>query len=126
MKSGRFTEHSRLRQASPAKESLSRRAGLKATALYFPAIGGDVRVRRRTEIIAETQEVVVRRACREAVGWCAGCSEQARMLTLQKAMSLTGASSREIHRRLEAGKVHFTETPEGFVLVCMNSLLKSN
>jgi hypothetical protein len=84
-------------------------------------------VRRRTEIIVETQEqVVMRRAGREAVAWCVGCAEPARWLTLDKAMALIGASSREIHRRLEAGQVHFTETPEGFVLVCMNSLLKSN
>jgi hypothetical protein len=47
------------------------------------------------------------------------------MLTLDKAMALTGASSREIHRRLEAGEVHFSETTEGSVLMCMNSLLKS-
>ena len=86
-----------------------------------------MRVRRRTEIIAETQEqVMVRRAGRDAVAWCAGCGEPASMLTLDEAMALTGASSREIYRRLEAGDVHFTETPEGFVLTCMNSLLKSN
>jgi hypothetical protein len=48
------------------------------------------------------------------------------MLTLDKAMALTGASSREIHRRLEGGELHFTETTEGFVLMCLNSLLKSN
>ena len=86
-----------------------------------------MKVRRRTEIVAETQEVVVvTRAGREGVAWCAGCGGQAHMLTLDKAMALTGASSREIHRRLEAGEVHFTETTEGFVLMCMSSLLKSN
>lgn len=86
-----------------------------------------MKVRRRTEIVAETQEMVVlRRAGPEALAWCAGCGEHARMLTLDKAMALTGASSREIHRRLEAGEVHFTETTDGFVLMCMDSLLKSN
>ncbi|HSB11683.1 MAG TPA: hypothetical protein VLM38_19495 [Blastocatellia bacterium] len=86
-----------------------------------------MRLRRRTEISVQTHEVLVmRKPGREALAWCAGCGEQTRMLTLDKAMALTAASSREIHRRLEAGEVHFTETTDGFVLMCMNSLLKSN
>ncbi|HXG63630.1 MAG TPA: hypothetical protein VNO70_00895 [Blastocatellia bacterium] len=46
------------------------------------------------------------------------------MLTLDEAIALSGASSREIHRRVEAGEIHFTETAEGFLLICLPSLLK--
>jgi hypothetical protein len=43
------------------------------------------------------------------------------MITVQAAVAATGASSREIHRRIEAGALHFAET-EGLLLVCPNSL----
>jgi hypothetical protein len=75
------------------------------SAVLSRAIGGDVRVRRRTEIIAETQEqVVVRRAGREAVAWCVGCGKPARMLTLDKAMALTGASWEHFHS-ISSGRI---------------------
>ena len=84
-----------------------------------------MRIRRRMEIKTETHEVlVVRRAGRKAMAWCDGCGKQARFLALGEAMALSGASSREIHRRIEAGEIHFAETAEGHLLICLGSLLK--
>lgn len=69
----------------------------------------------------EVAEVMVIR--RNAVqAWCAECTELVQMVSLEQAIILSGASSREIHRRVEIGTVHFAETPEGFVLVCLDSL----
>jgi hypothetical protein len=31
---------------------------------------------------------------------------------------------RAIYRRVEAGELHFTETPEGQLLICLNSILR--
>jgi hypothetical protein len=44
------------------------------------------------------------------------------MVTLEEAMRLSGASSREIHQLVEADAIHFSETRGGFVLICLNSL----
>lgn len=38
-------------------------------------------------------------------------------------MAIAGINSRAIHRLVEAGAVHFTETPEGLLLICLSSLL---
>ena len=57
--------------------------------------------------------------------WCRECHRQTPMVPLAEAMMLTGATSREIHRRVEAREIHFIETAEGFVLVCHASLLLS-
>ncbi len=35
---------------------------------------------------------------------------------------LANVSSRTIYRRVEAGEMHYTETEEGLLLVCANSL----
>lgn len=48
------------------------------------------------------------------------------MLTLEQVVTATRRSSRELHRLIEAGQLHFAETAEGIVLICINSLLKSN
>ena len=80
-----------------------------------------MQIKRKREVIFETAEVLqVNRAiqtrCRACRGW---------MMTVQGAVVATGASSREIHRRVEAGAVHFAETVEGLLLVCPNSLTTS-
>ena len=45
------------------------------------------------------------------------------MLLLEEAVAVAGLSSRALHRSVEAGALHFAETPEGFLLLCLNSLL---
>lgn len=82
-----------------------------------------MRKKRRIEITVETDRLLTIRNPEWTVdAWCAQCGTQTCMLTLEEAMKLTGASSREIHRLVEADIIHFSETPEGFVLICLNSL----
>ena len=78
-----------------------------------------MRIKRKREVTVETAEVflikgAIQARCPECRGW---------MMTVQEAVASIGASSREIHRRVEAGTVHFAET-EGLLLVCLNSLSK--
>lgn len=46
------------------------------------------------------------------------------MLTMDESARAVGVSERAICRRIEAGSLHFTETADGRVLICLNSLLK--
>ena len=79
-----------------------------------------MRIKRKREITIEAAEVLIVQMrvkqvrCRE----CGGS-----MITVPAAVAVTGASSREIHRSIEAGLLHFAET-EGLLLVCSNSLTK--
>jgi len=41
----------------------------------------------------------------------------------KEAAVLSGVSVRTVYRRVEAGKVHFLETPLGALRVCLHSLL---
>jgi hypothetical protein len=45
------------------------------------------------------------------------------MVVSEQAIALVGVSSRVLHRESEAGVIHFAETAEGSLLVCLNSLL---
>lgn len=44
------------------------------------------------------------------------------MLTPEEAAQLAEITTRTIYRRAEAGRVHFTETADGALLICCNSL----
>src|SRR5687767_6474792 len=82
---------------------------------------------KTTEIIIETDEVFVVRgvavpSARPVNRWCAGCGADSAMLAPEAAARATGTSARQIYRLVEAGRVHFAETPDGALFVCLSSL----
>lgn len=56
------------------------------------------------------------------LAWCAACAEKVQMVTPAEAALLGHVSQRTIYRWIEAEKLHFTETPEGLLMICINSL----
>lgn len=79
--------------------------------------------KRRIEINIDRQRLVVLKRRGGAVAeWCGDCGEQVAMLTPDQAAVIANVSSRTIYRRVEAGEMHYTETAEGLLLVCANSL----
>jgi hypothetical protein len=83
-----------------------------------------MKIRRRLEMVIETQTRQVIRAesnsYREA-HWCPECAAAVVMIT-PEGTGIVGATSRAIYRLVESGKVHFAETPEGTLLICLSSL----
>jgi len=45
------------------------------------------------------------------------------MLTPDEATTICGESTREIFRRLDSGAIHFAESPNGLVRLCLPSLV---
>ena len=77
-----------------------------------------------TEITIETEQVVViRRQAEITQSWCDGCSAFTRMVTPEQAALLTHISARTLYRQAENGELHFIETPEGLLLICLDSLV---
>ena len=78
---------------------------------------------RITEITVETHEVfVIRRQKKSFQAWCAECAATVQMAAPEQAAIIAGVTWLEIARRVEAGRVHFTEMSDGGLLVCVNSL----
>jgi hypothetical protein len=44
------------------------------------------------------------------------------MISPDEATAVSGRSTREIYRWVEAGRVHYFETPDGFLSICLRSL----
>jgi hypothetical protein len=76
-------------------------------------------------ITTESHEyIVVRRPGSERpVRHCASCGADVTGLTLDEAVTVTGASGFTLLGLARAGKVHLMESPTGHLLVCGESLI---
>lgn len=80
--------------------------------------------KRKTEIIVERDQVLVARKLEgRLLHWCEACARQSHLVTVDEAAVIGSQSSRAVYQRAEEGSLHFTETPEGLLLICLNSLL---
>lgn len=81
-------------------------------------------MKRRTEIFIETERLVVmtRTFSRRELHWCSRCDESVDMLSTDHAALVAQVSSRTVFRWVEAGMVHSSETRDGLLLICPNSL----
>ena len=78
---------------------------------------------RKTEITWEMQQVSTLRWQRASPQrWCPQCAALSQMLTPEVSAQLCGVSPRVVYRRVEAGTIHFTETEDGALFVCLASL----
>jgi pyruvate/2-oxoacid:ferredoxin oxidoreductase beta subunit len=91
----------------------------------MPKGEASVATRRTTRVFIETHECwVVRRPEQLRRAWCAGCGEEAVQLAAEQAARAAGTTLRALCRLVEAGLLHSTETADGSLLVCVNSLME--
>ena len=78
---------------------------------------------KTTEITFETDELfVIKRRDRSAYGRCEKCGAVVQMVNLAEAASIAQASKLTCGQ-IKARFLHSTETPDGQVLICLNSIL---
>jgi hypothetical protein len=79
---------------------------------------------KTTEITVETDEwFIIKRRDRSAHGPCERCGARVQMVTLAEAASIARVSELVICGQIKARFLHSTQTPDGQVLICLNSLL---
>jgi hypothetical protein len=78
--------------------------------------------KKRTEITIETERTLFISNPRKAVTWCAACNAEAEMVPVDEAAILQRVDSLTIFRWVEAKRVHSSETANGLLLICLNSL----
>ncbi|MBC7932596.1 MAG: hypothetical protein H7Z38_18710 [Rubrivivax sp.] len=79
--------------------------------------------KKTTLITIETSEVLVfRRASRSSRAWCEACGAEVEMVSVDVAVALADVSARTICAWVQEGSLHFAETPDRVLLVCLASL----
>ena len=84
-----------------------------------------MRSTRRMKITVERERLLVVQRRKRSESWCAECSATVTMLGPVEAAAVAAVSDRTIFRQIESHRLHFTETSHGAVLICLNSLLKT-
>jgi hypothetical protein len=80
---------------------------------------------KKNKVLVETEQIIrLRRRPKKVRAWCKVCAKQVSMVSSEEAAALMGISQRTIFRQVEAGDLHFTETLEGLIFICPNSLHK--
>jgi hypothetical protein len=77
----------------------------------------------RKEITIETHKVFVVHQRGSFAAWCVECAETVEMVKPEAAAAFLQISLRRVFRRVEADKLHFTETADGSLFICRNSLM---
>ena len=67
---------------------------------------------------------VLRRTRHELPVYCVVCPSLMRLIAPEEAAVLARVSTRTIYRRVETTQLHFTETADGKLFLCPNSLSK--
>jgi hypothetical protein len=78
-------------------------------------------MKRKTEIIFETEDLTSVKIRRRFAGSCRQCNAPSEMLPTDAAAALVGLSEREVFRLIEREKIHFVEAE--WVFVCRESLM---
>jgi len=81
-------------------------------------------MKRKIQFTVETHQLlVINRTNGSTLGWCSECAGNVPLIKPEEAAVLAGVSPRTIYRRVEADLVHFADSPEGWLLICLSSLL---
>ncbi len=82
------------------------------------------RTTRTTEITVERDEVhVITRVGQRKAMWCAECGRDVDVVTPEEGIVFAGVNGYTVARWIKTGRVHFTETPEGRLMICVHSAL---
>jgi hypothetical protein len=80
-------------------------------------------MKRRTEITVETERIlVISKRNTSALAWCSACGSRGQMITPEAAAQIADMSSRSIYRLVETNELHFIETNDHQLWICVQSL----
>jgi hypothetical protein len=60
------------------------------------------------------------------IGWCEACGKDVDWLAVDEAARLVGSSSRTIFGLVERSELHSSETREGILIICQDSLIQAS
>jgi hypothetical protein len=79
---------------------------------------------KRKKITVETERLLVISHIGGVGSWCEGCRAKVKLMGIEQAAAIAGLSHRALFHMIERHQLHFTETPDGLLLICLDSLLK--
>src|SRR5215472_3871398 len=79
---------------------------------------------RQTKITIETESVLVLRGRSSVRAWCPQCASEGEMIPIEGVGVISNLSPVEVEAWLESESIHRSQTADGGLVICLNSLLK--
>lgn len=81
-------------------------------------------MKRKIEVAFETTRVIAWRGSSNKIVeiWCDFCAEQVQMVSAEQAALISGISLRQLVKQVEVDELHYRETEDGLLLICLPSL----
>lgn len=77
-------------------------------------------------MVEQHQLLIIRQPAIESSLRCSICLTNGLMVSAEDAATILSMPRREVYRAVETGSVHFIETLEGILFVCIESLLSAS
>ena len=78
---------------------------------------------KQTKITFESESLLVLRGRSSSRAWCPLCGADAEMIALESIGVISNLDQPALEEWLNSGELHRSQTSDGSVLVCLNSLL---
>jgi hypothetical protein len=78
---------------------------------------------KKTKITIETDTLLILRGRSSRPAWCPLCAAEVEMVALEGAGVISNLEAAELSEWLNSGELHRSQTPDGSVVICLNSLL---
>jgi hypothetical protein len=85
-----------------------------------------VKTKRVVLVEVETERLTIRQTSETVQMVCPFCAAEVLMASAERAALLCGHGLRWVVHQLETNGLHYIETNEGLLYICLNSLLKAN
>lgn len=83
-----------------------------------------IRRKRTTILIEEERFLKITLRSRGSLAWCKECGEQVKIVTPEEAAEIVLVTPRAIYDLIEREAVHVLEFDDGWLAICLESLLK--
>lgn len=77
---------------------------------------------RRLELTVETDRIIMVVDGGSEKLWCPVCQSDTQMISVDQAAILQQVNARTIFRWVDEGRLHYAETAQGLLRICLNSL----
>ena len=78
---------------------------------------------KQTKITIQNDSLLILRGQSSRRAWCPLCGAEADMIALENACVITNLERAALEEWLNSGALHRAQTPDGWELICLDSLL---
>jgi hypothetical protein len=78
---------------------------------------------KQTRITIETESLLILRGRTSRRAWCPQCATEGEVIALEEVGIISNLDRSEFEEWINSGELHWSESPDGSTIICLNSLM---